>query len=130
MLPVDVSIECLDEGQGIEQTLKDHKAAWHKTCRDLFNNTKLQRAKKPSLHDEQTDEDLPAQETRGSPVKARRSNCTLGETLAKNECIFCDKPDKLSNLRLASTLEIDRKVIEGMCYSFERRKTHSQVVKS
>ena len=29
-----------------------------------------------------------------------------------NECLFCDKPDKPSNLRSASTCEIDRKVRE------------------
>ena len=39
MLPVNLNVNFLNEGKGIEQTLKDHLASWHKTCRDLFNNT-------------------------------------------------------------------------------------------
>ena len=40
-LPIEINIELLDESSRIEQTLISHKASWHKCCRDLFSNTKL-----------------------------------------------------------------------------------------
>ena len=47
--PVALDAKLLDEGNGIEQTFLDKKASWHKSCRDLFSNTKLERAKKRKL---------------------------------------------------------------------------------
>ena len=53
-----LKISCLDEGQGITQTLSDRKASWHKSCRDLFSNTKLKHAKKRKLDEtEDTERD-------------------------------------------------------------------------
>lgn len=52
--PASLNIDCLDEGQGIEQTLLDNKASWHKCCRDIFGNTKLVCAKKRKLAEKQT----------------------------------------------------------------------------
>ena len=49
MLPMDINIDLFDEGTGIEQTLVNHKALWHKYCRDRFSNTKLNRAKKKKV---------------------------------------------------------------------------------
>ena len=96
MLPVNLDIEYLNESQGIEQMLKEHQASWHKTCRDLFNNTKLQRAQKRSLYEERPDGHQTMEEESTSPVKARRSSCPASECIGKNECIFCDKLDKPS----------------------------------
>ena len=112
MLPVNLNVNFLNEGKGIEQTLKDHQALWHKTCRDLFNNTKVRLAQKRASDKGQQEPNL-RQEERGSPIKARRSSCAAqSEYLDMNGCLFCDKLDKPSNLRSASTLEIDRKVRE------------------
>ena len=36
----------LDEGEGIEQTLKKNKAWYHFSIQVMFSNTKLERAKK------------------------------------------------------------------------------------
>ena len=36
------------------QTLSDRKASWHKSCRDLFSNTKLKRATKRKLDEKET----------------------------------------------------------------------------
>ena len=110
MLPVNVNIACLNEGQGIEQTLKDHQASWRKTCRDLFNNTKLRRAQKRNLYDEQPEGNTQVEEERGSLIKARRRSFAASLSSANSKCIFYDKLDELSNLRSASTLEIDQKV--------------------
>ena len=66
----------LDENEAFEQTLLHNKASWHKSCGDLYNNTKLERAKKRKLAEaaaeeiiDETEEEIPS-----SPVKARRSS--------------------------------------------------------
>lgn len=41
----------LDENDAFQQTLLHNKASWHKSCRELYNNTKLGRAKKRKLAD-------------------------------------------------------------------------------
>ena len=112
MLPVNVNIACLNEGQGIEQILKEHQASWHKTCGDLFNNTKLRRAQKRNLCKEQPERNTQVEEERGSPIRAKRTSFAASLSSANSKCIFHDKLDELSNLRSASTLEIDQKVRE------------------
>lgn len=78
----------VDEGQGIEQKLLHNKASWHKLCRDLYNNTKLQRAKKRKLaevaEEERSDEIV--EEIPSSPVKARRSS--VGSYNPQSQCFF------------------------------------------
>ena len=39
------------QDQPIEQLLLENNACWHKSCRDRFNNTTLERAKKRKLSD-------------------------------------------------------------------------------
>lgn len=63
LLPTTFNIDLIDDGAGMEETLLKHKASWHKSCRDLFSNTKLERAQKRK----QADVPEPA-----SPVNARR----------------------------------------------------------
>ena len=36
-MPMDINLERLDDGDGIESTLKVHRAQWHKKCRLRFN---------------------------------------------------------------------------------------------
>ena len=45
-LPISIDIERLDEGSGIAPTLIEHKARWHKTCKNKFSTLKLQRIEK------------------------------------------------------------------------------------
>ena len=45
-LPIILDPARLDEGGGIEETLKRNKAKYHQSCRLMFNNTKLERARK------------------------------------------------------------------------------------
>ena len=49
-LPIKLDPARLDEGSGIEDTLRKNKAQYHESCRLLFNNTKLHRAEKRSSH--------------------------------------------------------------------------------
>ena len=37
-MPMDINLERLDDGTGIESTLTAHRAEWHKKCRLQFNN--------------------------------------------------------------------------------------------
>ena len=41
-----MDIKRLDDGSGIENTLRPNNAKYHNTCRLMFNNSKLERAKK------------------------------------------------------------------------------------
>ncbi len=45
-VPGNLNLEHLDDGQGVEKTLVERQASWHKTCRNAFSNAKLERAKK------------------------------------------------------------------------------------
>ena len=45
-LPLILDPARLDEGGGIEAMLRRNEAKYHTSCRLLFNNTKLDRAKK------------------------------------------------------------------------------------
>ena len=45
-LPIILDPIRLDEGGGIEETLRRNNAKYHQNCRLLFNNMKLERARK------------------------------------------------------------------------------------
>lgn len=45
-MPIVLDPARLDEGGGIEETLRRNKAQYHQSCGYLFNNTKLDRARK------------------------------------------------------------------------------------
>ena len=45
-VPLNINTEVLNQVQGVEQTLNNKKAKWHKTCRNCFSNEKLDHAKK------------------------------------------------------------------------------------
>ena len=51
-VPMDIDINMLDDGDGIEATLMRHQACWHKTCRLNFNQTKLDRLNKKVVQEE------------------------------------------------------------------------------
>ena len=45
-LPIMLDPARLNEGEGIEQTLRKNNAKYHRSCRLMFNNSKLKRAQK------------------------------------------------------------------------------------
>ena len=65
-VPLDLDISRLDYGEGIEANLKSNGAVWHKSCRNRFDNQKLQRAKKRKARDQS--------EFEHSPVRTRQSS--------------------------------------------------------
>ena len=105
----------LDETKhDIENVLLESKVSWHKSCRDNHNSTKLERAKKKRKQADVEEEkgcDADRSETaQSSPIKSRRSLTPFDPKIL--QCFFCEKNDLASNLRLASTLELDKKVRE------------------
>ena len=78
----------VDENERFEQTLLHNKASWHKSCRDLYNNTKLERAKKWKLSEAAAEEiiDETEDEIPSSPLKARRSS--LERYNPQSQCFF------------------------------------------
>ena len=113
--PAALDVKLLDAGNGIEQTFLDKKASWHKSCRDLFSNTKLERAKKRKLAEiskveKNGKDEMGIGECISSPVKARRSS--VPRFHGESHCFFCDTVDSQLNLHAASTLEVDQKVRE------------------
>ena len=48
--PLNLDPVRLDEGDGIEVTLRANNARYNKSCKPLFNNTKLQRAEKTVIY--------------------------------------------------------------------------------
>ena len=66
-LPMPIDLICLDEGNGVEATLRKNKAKWHKSCHSKFNITKLKRAEKRKHSREESDFDTtPRKYTRKS----------------------------------------------------------------
>ena len=98
-MPLIMDPARLDEGDGIEATLRKNAAKYHVNCRLLFNNTKLDRARKRQSNDQTSN-------TETSRAKLRR-------TSHDNEvCIFCEKVAPASDLRQASTKGLDLKLRE------------------
>ena len=98
-MPLIMDPTRLDEGSGIEATLRANQAKYHRNCRLLFNNTKLERARKRRL-------DRQMSETEASHVKQRRSSHD------NQACIFCEKVAPASDLRQVMTKNLDRRLHE------------------
>jgi hypothetical protein len=102
-VPLEINIERLDDGGGIEATLQKNAAVWHKTCRNRFDRQKLQRAQKRKACEA-------AGNSETSQVKTRRD---VGVELAKTDkCFFCNDDDKGEPLHSASTFSVDHRVRE------------------
>ena len=84
-VPMDIDINRLDDGDGIETTLMRHQACWHKTCQLNFNQTKLDRLNKKVVQEE-------------NEIDAT--------------CLCCGKAASSEGLHNASTYDIDRKVYQ------------------
>jgi hypothetical protein len=110
-LSEDINIVRLDSGEGIEVTLKSNKAVWHKSCRNRFDNQKLQCAQKRKAKEEI--------EFQASPVKTRQSG--VGSMARTSSCFFCDADDTNEQLHNAQTDKLDRRVRE-YAYILQDRK--------
>ena len=98
-LPLILDPARLNEGGGIEATLRRNEAKYHMSCRLLFNNTKLDRAKKCRS-------DSRGSETDEGHVKQRRTSHD-GQV-----CIMCEKTSPESDLRQVMTMNLDKRLHE------------------
>ena len=94
-LPIEVPLSYLDEGQGIEETLRFHRASWHKSCFNKCNCAKLTIAQKRKLSEVSRHDKTSKQ---SSPIKTRRTSL---EPRAKpstrddfKRCFFCEEAGK------------------------------------
>jgi len=99
-MPLDLSLERLNDGDGIESTLKAHRAQWHKKCRLKFNK---------KMFDEHSRADLTIeQQHSNSVVHTRSADCHSQST--NSTCFFCNEPAGSADLHKASTYNIDANV--------------------
>ena len=100
-LPMPIDLRRLDEGNGIEATLIEHKAKWQKSCHSKFNATKLVLAEKNKSSIDGSDVDDTPRKCiwkRGSPAEK------------SNTCFFCETSSASEPLYEASTFHLDTRV--------------------
>ncbi|KAJ8379036.1 hypothetical protein AAFF_G00232050 [Aldrovandia affinis] len=96
-MPIVLDPARLDDGGGIEETLRRNKAQYHQSCRLMFNNTKLERARKRRAESAQPVE---------CQTKLRRTSLE-GQT-----CFICDKEAPSSELRQVMTMNLNNRLNE------------------
>lgn len=98
-MPIRLDPTRLDEGHGIEDTLRKNNAKYHQSCRALFSNTKLARAQKRIATSNICSEE--------SSTKMRRtsldSKCFV--------CFLCEK-ESMPPDRQAMTLKLNKRLKE------------------
>ena len=98
-LHLAVDWEFLEEGNGISHTFENHRATWHKSCRDKFNKTKVDRLLKRKLSGESHDQ-----------RSSKRTRTLFPDSKQSPVCFFCEAPATDGELREACTMEIDSRV--------------------
>ena len=94
-LPSFMKLSRIDNGSGIQSILHQNRACWHKSCRDKYNRTKLQRLR------ERLDLD-----TDGKSVakRTRLSQEYSTDRITQNYCFFCAQPEATNKLRKSKHL--------------------------
>ena len=97
-LPIRLDPSRLDEGGGIEDTLRRNSAKYHQNCRKMFDSYKLERATKR------------AAEIQNDPgeghSKMRRTSMEV------QRCFLCEKIQPKSKLRQAMTMQLNERLNE------------------
>ena len=105
---MNLDIDRIDDGLGIQLTLQSHNAKWHSLCYKKFSKSKLTRTQ------ERQDRKRNAQEfgtATPSPVKTRRK-LDLTPVTKKKICLFCDENDDKELLHEATSKAINKTVVE------------------
>ena len=85
-IPIKFDPQKIDDGSGIENSLFQNKASWHKSCRNKLNTTELKRARKRKACEDE-------REQGNSPSKTRRTSTLHSSSNRKRnepKCFFCD----------------------------------------
>ena len=99
-LPIMLDPARLDEGGGIEETLKRNKAKYHQSCRLMFNSTKLERARKRMSSADSSSEERSS--------KIQRTKIDPKQLV----CFLCEKEAQVSELRQAMTMQLNHRLNE------------------
>ena len=100
IVPMDLDVEKLDEGIGIQETLMIHSAKWHKTCSLKFNQQALQRVSRKQTK----------QRSQNAGTSGVQTRSAFSHTTALDLCFFCNEPAGTTYLHEASTHKLDMKV--------------------
>ena len=99
-MAMDISMERMNNGYGIQSTLTTHAAKWHKTCRLKFHR---------NAFDEQSRGELTTGQQRSTPTVHTLSANRLSESTERT-CFFCNEPAGSASLHNTSTYNIDTNV--------------------
>lgn len=99
---MDINLNRLDDGDGIESTLKAHRAEWHKKCRLQFN--------KKAFDEQCWGESTTATEQQHNTSTMRTRSAHSQPQSTEPTCFFCNKPAGSAPLHKASTKNISTNV--------------------
>ena len=103
-LPMPIDLRQLDEGNGVEATLRKNTAKWHNFCHSKFNITKLKRAEKRKSSTSTEGSDL---DTTPTKYTCKSSFLVADKT---DICFFCETMSSSELLHEVSTFHLDSRV--------------------
>ena len=102
-IPLDIDLNRLDEGDGIQETFTKNNAKWHKHCYVKLSSYNLQRTKdRKRKHDEQS----------ATPSSKNKTLTRLNTPSKKKQdklriCFFCSNDDSSDQLHEVCTFQLD-----------------------
>ena len=102
---MNISLDRVNDGDGVESTLLQHEAKWHKACYVACNGTIVERARKAAQQHQKAHGDNVQSSVKN---RLRNAECFKGAKKPDGKtvtCLFCDNHDGV--LHTAETLEID-----------------------
>ena len=107
-MPIKINLARLDHGNGIQSTLKEQNAKWHKSCYQKFSHTKLERAKRKH----KSEEDGTASKRIFTRSTSSGGDTASGGTVGSNcpKCFFCSQQETKEKLCEVCTFQVDYRV--------------------
>ena len=99
-MPMGLSLNMLNDGDGVETTRRAHSVQWHQKCRLKVNK---------KMFDQQSLADV----TTGQQTKTHNVHTRSAHSHTKSKeptCFFCDEPAGSAGLHAASTYKIDKNI--------------------
>lgn len=93
----------INDGSGIEETLRKNKACWHNKCRLQYGKSRVERAEKRQSSEE-------PQACSSSKVTRLSLSTKQVDRKAKRLCFFCEKDNSAGTLHIASTENVDKNI--------------------
>ena len=107
-MPVNLTLQRCNDGDGIKQTLYNYQAVWHKSCRNTYNKTKIAQLKKRAADESIESNSETLQET----SKRTRSAYDVTSVILNRDdiCFFCDEKGRAKTIRNIQTFAVDTHV--------------------